>query len=154
MQYLASLGYAVFQPNFRGSDGFGRTFAESGYGEWGRKMQDDISDALAMLVEKKIADPARVCIVGASYGGYASLAGATFTPELYKCVVSISGTGNLADFLKSRRKAYGEESDVYAYWMRQIGDPKRDARAHCRRVAGIARGPRQGTHPAGARRRR
>ncbi len=127
VQYFASLGYAVFQPNFRGSDGFGRTFAESGLGEWGRKMQDDISDALAMLIEKKIADPARVCIVGASYGGYAALAGATFTPELYKCVVSISGTGNLAEFLKSRRKAYGEESDVYAYWMGQIGDPKRDA---------------------------
>ena len=127
VQYFASLGYAVFQPNFRGSDGFGRTFAESGLGEWGRKMQDDISDALAMLVEKKIADPARVCIVGASYGGYAALAGATFTPDLYKCVVSISGTGNLAEFLKSRRKAYGEESDVYAYWLGQIGDPKRDA---------------------------
>jgi dienelactone hydrolase len=127
VQYFASLGYAVFQPNFRGSDGFGREFAESGYGEWGRKMQHDISDALAMLVEAKFADPERVCIVGASYGGYAALAGATLTPELYKCVVAISGTGNLADFLKSRRKAYGEESDVYAYWMRQIGDPRRDA---------------------------
>ncbi len=127
VQYLASLGYAVFQPNFRGSDGFGRTFAESGYGEWGRKMQDDVSDSLAVLVDQKVADPARVCIVGASYGGYAALAGATLTPELYKCVVSISGTGNLAEFLKSRRKAYGGESDVYAYWMRQIGNPERDA---------------------------
>ena len=134
VQYLAALGYAVFQPNFRGSDGFGRAFAESGYGEWGRKMQDDISDALAMLVEKKVADPARVCIVGASYGGYAALAGATLTPELYQCVVSISGTGNLAEYLKSRRKAYGEESAVYAYWMRQIGDPRRDAQ----RIAAVS----------------
>jgi dipeptidyl aminopeptidase/acylaminoacyl peptidase len=127
VQYLASLGYAVFQPNFRGSDGFGRKFAESGYGEWGAKMQDDISDALALLIEQKVADPARVCIVGASYGGYAALAGATFTPNLYKCVVSISGPGELADFLKSRRKKFGADSDIYAYWIKQIGDPERDA---------------------------
>ena len=127
VQYLASLGYAVFQPNFRGSDGFGRKFAESGYGEWGAKMQDDISDALALLIEQKVVDPARVCIVGASYGGYAALAGATFTPNLYKCAVSISGPGNLADFLKSRRKKHGADSDIYAYWIKQIGDPERDA---------------------------
>jgi dipeptidyl aminopeptidase/acylaminoacyl peptidase len=127
VQHLAALGYAVFQPNFRGSDGFGRNFAESGYGQWGRKMQDDISDALAMLVARQHVDPARVCIVGASYGGYAALAGATLTPDLYKCVVAISGPGNLAEFLKSRRKLFGEDSDVYAYWMRQIGDPDRDA---------------------------
>jgi len=90
-------------------------------------MQDDISDALALLVEQKVADPARVCIVGASYGVYAALAGATFTPNLYKCAVSIAGPGDLADFLKSRRKKHGADSDIYAYWIKQIGDPERDA---------------------------
>jgi len=126
-QYFASLGYAVFQPNFRGSDGFGRQFAESGYGQWGRAMQDDISDALATLVEKKIVDPNRVCIVGASYGGYAALAGATLTPDLYKCVVAIAGIADLQDFLNTRRKLHGSDSELYAYWKRQIGDPETDA---------------------------
>lgn len=127
VQYLAAQGYAVFQPNFRGSDGFGRSFADSGNGEWGRKMQDDISDALAALLGQKIADPRRVCIVGASYGGYAALAGAAFTPDLYQCAVAISGPANLAGFLESRRMKYGNDSDVYAYWVRQIGHPERDA---------------------------
>ena len=127
VQYFASLGYAVFQPNFRGSDGFGHDFAASGYGQWGRKMQDDISDAVALLVAQKVADPARVCIVGASYGGYAALAGATLTPELYKCVVSIAGIGDLDEFLKFRRKKHGKDSELYAYWMQQIGDPEHDA---------------------------
>ncbi len=127
VQFIAARGYAVFQPNFRGSDGFGRTFAESGYGQWGRKMQDDIGDGLEVLVERKVVDPKRVCIVGASYGGYAALAGATLTPELYRCVVSIAGITDLADFLKSRRQRFGTDSDLYAYWMKQIGDPDRDA---------------------------
>lgn len=127
VQYLAARGYAVFQPNFRGSDGFGRTFTEGGYGEWGRKMQDDIGDGLKLLVDRDIVDPQRVCIVGASYGGYAALAGATLTPELYRCVVSIAGIGNLAEFLKSRRRQDGSDSELYLYWMKQIGDPKRDA---------------------------
>jgi len=127
VEYLAARGYAVFQPNFRGSDGFGRTFAESGYGEWGRKMQDDINDALKLLVDRNIVDPQRVCIVGASYGGYAALAGATLNPELYRCVVSIAGISDLQEFLKSRRKKFGADSDVYQYWIKQIGDPERDA---------------------------
>ena len=80
VQYLVARGYAVFQPNFRGSDGFGRKFAESGYGEWGRKMQDDLTDGVKALADQGSADPARVCIVGASYGGYAALAGAALTP--------------------------------------------------------------------------
>lgn len=127
VQYLASRGYAVFQPNFRGSDGFGRAYAEGGYGQWGRKMQDDIGDGLKVLVERNIADPKRVCIVGASYGGYAALAGATLTPDLYRCVVSIAGISDLSDFLKSRRQRFGTDSELYAYWMKQIGDPERDA---------------------------
>jgi dipeptidyl aminopeptidase/acylaminoacyl peptidase len=127
VQFLAARGYAVFQPNFRGSDGFGRGFAEGGYGQWGRKMQDDISEGLKLLVAQNIADPGRVCIVGASYGGYAALAGATLTPELYRCVVSIAGITDLGDFLKSRRQRFGSDSELYAYWMKQIGDPERDA---------------------------
>src|SRR5262249_54508339 len=113
--------------NFRGSDGFGRTFSEGGYGQWGRKMQDDIGDGLKVLVDGNVADPKRVCIVGASYGGYAALAGATLTPGLYRCVVSIAGIADLADFLKSRRQRFGAASELYAYWMKQIGDPERDA---------------------------
>lgn len=127
VQYFAALGYAVFQPNFRGSDGFGRDFAEGGYGQWGRRMQDDISDAVALLVAQKAVDPARVCIVGASYGGYAALAGAAFTPGHYKCAVSIAGPSDLAEYLKSRRRKFGADSEVYAYWMRTIGDPKADS---------------------------
>lgn len=126
VQYFASQGYAVFQPNFRGSEGFGREHAESGFGEWGRKMQDDISDGLAALVEKKLVDPARVCIVGASYGGYAALAGVSLTPDLYQCAVSIAGVGDLEDFLNWRRKKHGADSELYAYWKRQIGDPDAD----------------------------
>lgn len=127
VQFLAARGYAVFQPNFRGSDGFGRSFAAGGYGQWGRKMQDDIGDGLALLVERHIVDPRRVCIVGASYGGYAALAGATLTPDLYRCVVSIAGIADLEDFLTSRRQRFGADSELYAYWMKQIGDPERDA---------------------------
>ena len=127
VQYLAAQGYAVFQPNFRGSDGFGRSFAEGGYGQWGRKMQDDITEGLKWLVDRNIVDPKRVCIVGASYGGYAALAGVTLTPELYRCAVSIAGIADLKDFFTSRRQRFGSDSELYAYWMKQIGDPERDA---------------------------
>jgi pimeloyl-ACP methyl ester carboxylesterase len=127
VQYLAARGYAVFQPNFRGSDGFGLAFIEKGYGEWGRKMQDDVSDGVKHLIAQKVVDPARVCIVGASYGGYAALAGAAFSPDLYRCAVSISGVSDLREMLKSRGKVFGKDSDLYAYWVKQIGDPDRDA---------------------------
>ncbi|HTU66903.1 MAG TPA: S9 family peptidase [Steroidobacteraceae bacterium] len=127
VQYLAARGYAVFQPNFRGSDGFGLAFIEKGYREWGRRMQDDVSDGVQMLVERKIVDPKRVCIVGASYGGYAALAGATLTPDLYRCAVSVSGVSDLREMLKSRGRIYGKDSDIYAYWVKQIGDPDADA---------------------------
>jgi dienelactone hydrolase len=127
VQYYAARGYAIFQPNFRGSSGFGRDYAESGYREWGRKMQDDITDGVRLLVEKQFVDPQRICIVGGSYGGYAALAGAAFTPDLYKCAVSISGISKLADLIKSGRKTYGSDSGSYEYILRMIGDPERDA---------------------------
>ena len=91
VQFLANRGYAVFQPNFRGSGGYGRAFTEQGYRQYGRRMQDDITDGLKALIADGTADSKRVCIVGASYGGYAALAGGAFTPELYKCVVSNRG---------------------------------------------------------------
>lgn len=126
VQYLAARGYAVFQPNFRGSDGFGKGFAESGYGEWGRKMQDDITDGLHYLGKEGFVDPGRACIVGASYGGYAALAGAALTPDLYKCAVSISGISDLDDFIGWRKRNWGRDSDGYTYWLEAIGDPEKD----------------------------
>ena len=109
VQYLAARGYAVFQPNFRGSDGFGRTFTESGYGEWGRKMQDDIGDGVELLVDRNIVDPHACASSARPTAATRRSPGATLTPELYRCVVSISGIGNLEEFLKSRRKLEGGE---------------------------------------------
>lgn len=126
-QWLAARGYVVFQPNFRGSSGFGRDFAESGYGEWGRKMQDDITYGFKALVDQGIADPRRSCIVGASYGGYAALAAATLTPDLFRCVVSIAGISDLNEFIEWRRSAWGADSEGYKYWLKAIGDPEKDA---------------------------
>jgi dipeptidyl aminopeptidase/acylaminoacyl peptidase len=126
VQFFAARGYAVFQPNFRGSAGFGKAFAESGYGEWGRKMQDDITDGVQLLVEQGVADPARMCIVGASYGGYAALVGASLTPDLYKCAVSIAGVSDLEDFISWRKRNWGSDSEGYRYWLKAIGDPDKD----------------------------
>lgn len=101
VQFFASRGYAVFQPNFRGSSGFGRAFQNAGNGRWGRGvMQDDISDGVAWLVESGIADRRRIAIVGGSYGGFAALAGVTFTPGLYACGVCMFGASNLVDFVR------------------------------------------------------
>ncbi len=94
-QYVASRGYAVLQPNFRGSTGYGAEFTRKGQGQMGLAMQDDISDGLAWAVREGIADPARACIVGASYGGYAAMWGVVKDPDLYRCAISISGVANL-----------------------------------------------------------
>jgi dipeptidyl aminopeptidase/acylaminoacyl peptidase len=126
VQYLAARGYAVFQPNFRGSDGFGRAFAESGYGEWGRKMQDDITDGVQMLVDERTVDAERMCIVGASYGGYAALAAASLTPDLFKCAASVAGISDLEDFIAWRKNNWGSDSEGYTYWLKAIGDPDAD----------------------------
>lgn len=95
VQFLASRGYAVLQVNFRGSGGYGRAFLDKGRQQWGRAMQDDLSDAVQWAVSKGIADPKRVAIYGASYGGYAALAGVTLTPELYACAVNYVGVSDL-----------------------------------------------------------
>ncbi|MBU2085696.1 MAG: prolyl oligopeptidase family serine peptidase [Alphaproteobacteria bacterium] len=94
-QYFANRGYLVLQPNFRGSDGYGRAFLQAGYGEWGAKMQDDVSDGVAAMIAEGLADPARACIVGTSFGGYSALAGGAFTPDLYKCVVAVAPVADL-----------------------------------------------------------
>ena len=126
VQFFAARGYAVFQPNFRGSAGFGRAFAESGYGEWGGKMQDDISDGVKALMEKGTIDASRVCIIGISYGGYAALAGASLTPELYKCAVSVAGISDLDDMITWSRRTYGSDSPIYDYVRKSMGDPDKD----------------------------
>ena len=95
-QFLADRGYLVIQPNYRGSSGYGTRFAGLGRGEWGRKMQDDVDDALAHLVRQGLADRSRACIVGASYGGYAALRAAQRTPQLYRCAVTYAGVSDLA----------------------------------------------------------
>jgi dipeptidyl aminopeptidase/acylaminoacyl peptidase len=123
VQLLASQGYVVFQPQFRGSSGFGRRFEEAGYRQWGRTMQDDITDGIKHLIEQKIADPARICIYGASYGGYAALWGVIKTPELYKCGASFAGVSDLATMLAG--SIFDDSNAVSREISRvRIGDPK------------------------------
>ncbi|MAP96262.1 MAG: S9 family peptidase [Ponticaulis sp.] len=133
-QYFASQGYVVFQPNFRGSSGFGRSFQDAGKGEWGRAMQDDISDGVSGLVRSGWVDEERICIVGWSYGGYAALAGGAYTPDLYKCVVSIAGVSDLPVMLIDDLKSFGRDHWVYDYWTESIGDV-REARDQLEEVS-------------------
>ncbi|NIA14676.1 MAG: prolyl oligopeptidase family serine peptidase [Nitrospiraceae bacterium] len=100
-QWLANRGYAVLDVNFRGSTGFGKAFTNAGNLEWGAKMQDDLTDAVRWAEAERIADPARVGILGGSYGGYAVLAGLTFTPKVFACGVDIVGPSNLLTLLES-----------------------------------------------------
>lgn len=121
-QALASRGYAVLQPNFRGSEGFGWDFVKAGFGEWGRKMQTDLSDGVRDLTKQGVVDPKRVCIVGASYGGYAALAGATLDRGVYRCAVSVAGPSDLRKMLLSVRDANnGETGPSQRYWLRFMG---------------------------------
>jgi len=101
VQFLANRGYAVLQMNFRGSVGYGRKFWESSFKRWGLEMQDDISDGVQWLVDKKLADPEKIAIYGASYGGYAVLAGLSFTPDLYACGIDYVGVSNLFTLLET-----------------------------------------------------
>jgi dipeptidyl aminopeptidase/acylaminoacyl peptidase len=101
VQLLANRGYAVLQLNFRGSGGFGRDFESSGYHEWGARMQDDLTDATHWAIDNKLAAPDRICIFGASYGGYAALMGAVREPKLYRCAVGYAGVYDLELMLSS-----------------------------------------------------
>ncbi|MEL6857897.1 MAG: S9 family peptidase [Pseudomonadota bacterium] len=126
-QYFANRGYLVVQPNFRGSTGFGQKFEDAGRGEWGGKMQDDITDAIAALAKANMVDPNQVCIVGASYGGYAALAGAVFTPELYKCVIAIAPVSDLNLMIATTKKERGSNHWAVSYWedVMAEGDARR-----------------------------
>jgi dipeptidyl aminopeptidase/acylaminoacyl peptidase len=125
-QALAAQGWLVLQPNFRGSGGYGKAFAEAGHRQWSLRMQDDITDSVKHLIEAGIADRSRITIYGASYGGYAALAGAVTTPELYRAVVSLAGISDLPEILAWIRRHEGADSDSYSYWVKSIGDPKTD----------------------------
>ncbi len=124
IQLLASRGYAVFQMNFRGSTGYGRDFWEKSFKQWGGTMQDDITDGVNWLIEEGIADKDRVAIYGGSYGGYATLAGVTFTPDLYNCAVDYVGVSNLFTFMKTI-PPYWEPYLEMMYTM--VGNPETDS---------------------------
>jgi dipeptidyl aminopeptidase/acylaminoacyl peptidase len=117
-QALADQGYLVLQPNFRGSD-LDLKFLSAGFGEWGRKMQTDLSDGVRYLVKQGMADPARVCIIGASYGGYAALAGVTLDPGVYRCAVSIAGPSDLKRMLQWEDNNHSQHT--LRYWDRFMG---------------------------------
>ncbi|MGA0265951.1 MAG: prolyl oligopeptidase family serine peptidase [Lysobacterales bacterium] len=119
-QFLASRGYAVLQVNFRGSTGFGMKHLQSSWKQWGQSMQDDITDAVKWAIDQGVADPDRVCIYGASYGGYATMAGLTFTPELYKCGINYVGVTDLALLFKTAPDSW---SAGMRQMREQVGDP-------------------------------
>lgn len=120
-QALASRGYAVLQPNFRGSTGLGLSFQRAGEGEFGRKMQTDLSDGVRYLSAQGVVDAKRVCIVGASYGGYAALAGVTLETGVYRCAAAVAGVSNLKRFLQSRTFAGYRDNSTLRYWTRLLG---------------------------------
>jgi dipeptidyl aminopeptidase/acylaminoacyl peptidase len=120
-QALADQGYAVLQPNYRGSD-IDRRFLTAGFSQWGRKMQTDLSDGVRYLATEGIADPQRVCIVGGSYGGYAALAGVTLEPDVYRCAVSVAGLSDLKRMLNwVNEKHFSNKNLEQRYWDRFLG---------------------------------
>ena len=123
IQFLANRGFAVFQMNFRGSTGYGREFWEKSFKQWGKSMQDDISDGVNWLIDEGIANPDRIAIYGASYGGYATLAGLTFTPDLYACGIDYVGVSSLFTFMESM-PPYWELYRKMLYEM--VGHPDKD----------------------------
>ncbi len=124
VQLLASRGYAVLQMNFRGSTGYGREFWEASFKQWGQAMQNDISDGVKWLIDQGIADPKRVAIYGGSYGGYATLAGVTSTPELYACAVDYVGVSNLFSFMNTIPPYWKPYLDMF---HEMVGDPATDS---------------------------
>jgi len=140
-QGLAAQGYAVLQPNFRGSSGYNRAFKDAGNGEWGRKMQTDLSDGVRHVAQQGIIDKTRVAILGGSYGGYAALAGATLDPGVYRCAISISGISDVGSHLEWEVEREGDKwNPEIRYIQLMLGDKKdydsispakQAARAYC-----------------------
>ncbi|XUU59926.1 alpha/beta hydrolase family protein [Erythrobacter sp. HA6-11] len=140
-QAFASRGYAVFQPNFRGSTNRSGAFRKAGYGEWGRKMQTDISDGLAALAEAGIVDPSRACIVGASYGGYAALAGVTIQQGLYRCSVAVAPVSDIGRMYKEDYRASAGQRTTKAALLEQLGPKDRWDEVSPHRHAHLADAP-------------
>lgn len=132
-QLLATRGYAVFQPQFRGSGGFGTDFAEMGYTRWGQEMQTDLDDGVDHLAVQGIIDPDRVCIFGWSYGGYATLAGMTLTPDRYRCGIAGAGVSDIPAMMAYEQGRLGGDSQLY--WARNIGDWRGSNAARVERVS-------------------
>jgi dipeptidyl aminopeptidase/acylaminoacyl peptidase len=122
-QWFANRGYAVLQVNYRGSTGYGKKYLHAGDRQWGRAMQDDLTDSVKWAVAQGIADPKRVAIDGISYGGYAALAGAAFTPDIYICSVDVCGPSNLSTTLKSFPAYFG----IYRIFVARVSDPDNPA---------------------------
>ncbi len=123
-QAIASRGYIVLQPNYRGSAGYGKDFTAKGYGEFGRKMQTDLSDGVGFLVKQGMVDSKRVAIAGGSYGGYAALAGVSLQKGIYNCAVALAGLSNLKSMMDYERERAGFDGKSYGmmYWKRYMGD--------------------------------
>jgi dienelactone hydrolase len=140
-QAFASRGYAVFQPNFRGSTNRDAAFTKAGHGEWGRKMQTDISDGLSHLAAQGVVDPKRACIVGASYGGYAALAGVTLQQGLYRCSVSVAGVSDLNMMISTDIAESGSNATLKRILKTEIGSGRELKEVSPRRFAAKADAP-------------
>jgi dipeptidyl aminopeptidase/acylaminoacyl peptidase len=126
VQFLAAKGYAVFQPNFRGSSGYGQAFAKAGHRQWGRAMQDDINDGMDWIGAQGWADTSRACIMGESYGGYAAMIGIARDADRFKCSAASMGVSDMNMMLRWERREEGSDSRAVQYWTTQMGDVGRD----------------------------
>lgn len=140
-QAFASRGYAVFQPNFRGSTNRDEAFLRAGFGQWGRAMQTDISDGLAELARRGVVDPKRVCIVGASYGGYAALAGVTLQQDVYRCAVGVAPVTDLASLFSSEVNTGGSTGMLRRSLLEELGPRSGFDAVSPRRLAAQADAP-------------
>lgn len=130
VQALATEGWWVLQPNFRGSGGYGLAFASEGWGRWGERMQEDVEDAVDHAIKTRGLDPGKVGIMGTSYGGYAALMGAVRRPDLYKAAISICGDSDLPELLANEQRGDNSPDNIaYSFWSRRVGDPEKDAAA-------------------------
>ena len=123
VQWFANRGYAVIQVNFRGSTGYGKKYLHAGDKQWGKTMHNDLIDAVSWMVKQGWSDPKRVAIYGGSYGGYSALAGAAFTPDVFKCAVDIVGPSNIFTLLKTIPPYW---KPMLSMFTTRVGDPEKD----------------------------